>query len=48
MPSRYRKKPLAQFEHGTRVYAPSGGDARYRIVSRDPTTGEALLREAAD
>jgi pyruvate/2-oxoglutarate dehydrogenase complex dihydrolipoamide dehydrogenase (E3) component len=23
MPSRYRKKPLAQLEHGTRIYAPS-------------------------
>jgi hypothetical protein len=23
MPSRYRKKPLAQLEHRTRIYAPS-------------------------
>jgi hypothetical protein len=27
MPSRYRKKPLAQLEHGTRIYVPSPGEA---------------------
>ena len=31
MPSRYRKKPLAQLEHGTRIYAPS--------PRRDPVPG---------
>ena len=30
MARRYRKKPLVQFEHGTRIYAPSGGESRYR------------------
>jgi integrase len=34
MPS-YRKKPLAQFEHGTRIYAPSSGESRYRVVTTD-------------
>jgi hypothetical protein len=35
MPSRYRKKPLAQLEHGTRIIAPSPGEARYRVVATD-------------
>lgn len=39
MPSRYRKKPLAQLEHGTRIYAPSVGEPRYRVVSTDLTSG---------
>jgi hypothetical protein len=39
MPSRYRKKPLAQLERGTRIYAPSAGESRYRVVSTDPTSG---------
>lgn len=56
MPTRYRKKPLAQFEHGTRIYAPSGGETRYRVVATDPTTdrrfstkatGEATARSRA-
>jgi integrase len=34
MPS-YRKKPVAQFEHGTRIYAPSSGESRYRVVVTD-------------
>ena len=31
----YRKKPLAVFEHGTRVYRPSAGETRYRVVASD-------------
>lgn len=31
----YRKKPLAVFEAGTRIYAPSKGMPRYRIVATD-------------
>lgn len=42
MSSRYRKKPLAQFEHGTRIYAPSGSDARFRVVATDPTSGRRI------
>lgn len=33
----YRKKPVAQLEHGTRVYAPSPGEPRYRVVATDVT-----------
>jgi integrase len=43
MPSRYRKKPFAQLEHGTRIYAPSTGEARYRIVTTDPASGERIF-----
>lgn len=45
MPS-YRKKPLAQFEHGTRIYAPSGGESRYRIVATDPITQRRFSTKA--
>lgn len=34
-PSRYRKKPLAAFEHGTRIYAPSDGEDCYRVIATD-------------
>jgi hypothetical protein len=43
MPSRYRKKPLAQLEHGTRIYAPSTSEARYRVVANDPVSGERIF-----
>jgi hypothetical protein len=39
---RYRKKPLARLERGTRVYAPSPGEARYREVATDPVSGERI------
>jgi len=42
MPS-YRKKPLAQLEHGTRIYAPSPTEARYRVVATDPVSGERIF-----
>jgi hypothetical protein len=35
MPSRHRKKPLAQLEHGTRIYAPPR-EARYQVDAPDP------------
>ena len=35
-PRRYRKKPLAAFEHGTRIYAPTAHEGRYRVVATDP------------
>jgi integrase len=38
-----RKKPLAQLEHGTRIYAPSSGKARYRVVANDPVSGERIF-----
>ena len=40
---RYRKKPLAQLEHGTRIYAPSPREARYRVVATDPVAGERIF-----
>lgn len=43
MPSRYRKKPLAQFGNGTRSYAPSSGEPRFRVVATDPATGERIF-----
>jgi hypothetical protein len=42
---RYRKRPLAQLEQGTRVYAPSPREARYRVVATDPVSGGADLRQ---
>jgi len=29
----YRKKPVAVFENGTRIYAPSASEPRYRVVA---------------
>lgn len=50
-----RRKPLATFEYGTRVYAPSEGQARYRVVATGAdgrrtffkTTSEKVARERA-
>ena len=33
----YRKKPLAVFENGTRIYAPTEPNSKFRIVSHDPS-----------
>ena len=43
MPSRSRKRPLAQFEHGTRIHHPTPGEPRYRVVSTDPVTGARVF-----
>jgi hypothetical protein len=40
---RYGKRPLAQLEHGTRIYAPSTGEARYWVVTTDPVSGERIF-----
>lgn len=37
------RKPVAVFEHGTRIYAPVDGERRHRIVARDPPTGERIF-----
>lgn len=37
MPRRRYSKPIAFFEYGTRLYAPSEGESRYRVIARDPT-----------
>lgn len=47
MSSRYRKKPLAQFESGTRIYAPSNGESNYRVVATDPSTGKRVFAKHA-
>ena len=47
MPSRYRKRPLAQFENGTRIYAPSSGEPRYRVVASDPASAERIFAKLA-
>jgi len=41
--SSYRKKPLAQFEHGTRIYAPSSGEPRFRVVTTDSQSGRRVV-----
>lgn len=43
MAQRYRKRPLAAFEHGTRIYAPSEGEDRHRVVARDAATDERIF-----
>ena len=42
MPS-YRKKPFAQLEHGTRIYAPSSGELQFRVVATDPSSGNRVF-----
>ena len=46
MAQRNRKRPLAVFEHGTRIYSPADGEQRHRIVARAPATGERLFVSA--
>lgn len=41
-----RRRPLAIFEHGTRIYAPSAGEDCYRVVTTDPD-GVRLSRKFA-
>jgi hypothetical protein len=41
--AQYRKKPLAQLEHGSRIYAPSASEAPDRVVATDPVSGERIL-----
>lgn len=41
-----RRHPLAVFEHGTRIYAPSAGEGCYRVVTTDPD-GLRLSRKFA-
>jgi hypothetical protein len=43
---RYRKKPLAVHEHGTRVYAPSNGEDCYRVIATD-VTGRRVFHKFA-
>jgi hypothetical protein len=43
-PQRYRKKPLAVFEQGTRIYAPSAGEDRFRVVAGDAAGGRVSYK----
>jgi hypothetical protein len=45
-PRRYRKKPLAAFENGTRIYAPSNGEDCYRVIAAD-AVGNRLFHKFA-
>ena len=45
-PRRYRKKPLAAFEHGTRIYSPTGAEDCYRVTATD-ATGRRLFHKFA-
>ncbi len=36
------------FEHGTRIYAPSRGEARYRVVSTDGDGHRAFYKLASE
>jgi len=47
MAQHYRKRPLAVFEHGTRIYSPSDGEHRHRVVARDAATGERIFLRIA-
>lgn len=47
MAGKYRKKPLTQFEHGTRIYATSDSERTYRVVARDPSTGQRIFAKRA-
>lgn len=47
-PRRYRKKPLAAFEHGTRLYAPTSGERRYRVVATDAAGGRLFHKFASE
>lgn len=38
-----RKKPLAQLEFGTRIYAPSKSSPHYRVVTKDAVSGERVF-----
>lgn len=44
-PRRYRK-PIVAFEYGTRIYAPSDGEPRYRLIAKDPTGTRVFLKFA--
>lgn len=46
--SSYRKKPLAQFEHGTRIYAPSDSETRYRVMGTDPRSRRRFSTKATN
>ena len=44
MPRRIYSKPIASFEYGTRVYAPSESRPTYRVIAKDPDGKRIFLR----
>ncbi|QYG94371.1 tyrosine-type recombinase/integrase (plasmid) [Iamia sp. SCSIO 61187] len=44
MPRRIYSKPIASFEYGTRVYAPSESRPTYRVIAKDPNGKRIFLR----
>jgi hypothetical protein len=44
---RYRQKPFAVFEHGTRIYAPTDTAPRYRVVATT-ADGARVFHKAGD
>jgi len=44
VPRRQYAKPIATFEHGTKVYGPSDGETRYRVISKDPNGKRVFTR----
>lgn len=44
MPRRKYAKPIATFEHGTKVYGPSEAEPRYRVISKDATGTRVFAR----
>jgi len=40
VPARKRSRPFVQFEHGTRVYAPTPDSPRCRVITVDAVTGK--------
>jgi len=44
---RYRK-PLVTFEFGTRIYAPSEAERRYRIIAKGPSGGRIFQKFASE
>ena len=49
MPDRRRyRKPLLTFEFGTRIYAPSEAERRYRIIAKDPSGSRIFQKLASE
>jgi integrase len=44
MPRRIYSKPIASFEYGTRVYAPTESKPSYRVIAKDPDGKRIFLR----
>lgn len=43
-----RRKPLVSYEFGTRIYAPSEGESRYRVVATDADGKRAFYKYSSE